>query len=298
MRVVKWIGIVVGSLLGLILLGVGAIYALAGQRIGKHYEVAGHEVVVPEDSASLARGAHVAATRGCTDCHKSDLGGGSFIDEPIVARLHTANLTRGAGGVGDRYRTTADWERAIRQGVAPDGRALLFMPSHEFDPLSDEDLGALIAFIQSKPPVDRSFEAQEVGPVGRALFVAGLLPLVPAELVDHAAPRPIAPAIGITPEYGKYLAGSCAGCHGPTLSGGAIPGAPPEMAIPRNITPDSATGIGSWELADFTAAVREGKSKAGSALNKDMPRWSFTDDEVAAIWAYMRTVPAKAYGGR
>ena len=298
MRVLKWIGIVVGSLIGIVVLAVGVVYALAGQRMSKHYEVAGHEVAVLEDSATIARGAHVAATRGCTECHQADLGGGKFIDEPIVARLHTANLTRGAGGVVDQYRSTADWERAIRQGVAPDGRALLFMPAHEFYPLSDEDLGALIAFIRSKPPVDRSFEPQSVGPVGRGLFVAGLLPLVPAEMVDHAAPRPIAPAVGITPEYGKYLATSCAGCHGPTLSGGAIPGAPPEMAIPRNITPDAATGIGSWELADFAAAVREGKGKGGYELKNDMPRWTFTDDEVAAIWAYMRTVPAKAYGGR
>jgi len=70
------------------------------------------------------------------------------------------------------------------------------------------------------------------------------------------------------------------------------------MAPPRNITQDSATGIGGWDLADFTAAVREGKGKGGYELKKDMPRWTFTDDEVAAIWAYMRTVPAKAYGGR
>lgn len=298
MRVLKWIGIVVGSLLGLVVVGVGVVYALAGRRISKHYEVAGHEVVVSADSATLARGAHVAATRGCTECHQADLGGGVFIDEPIVARLHAANLTRGAGGVVGQYRSTADWERSIRQGVAPDGRALLFMPSHEFYPISDDDLGALIAFIQSRQPVDRSFEPQSVGPVGRGLFVAGLLALVPAEKIDHAAPRPIAPAVGITPEYGKYLSGSCAGCHGPTLSGGPIPGAPPEMAPPRNITQDSTTGIGTWDLADFTAAVREGKGKGGYELKKDMPRWTFTDDEVAAIWAYMQTVPAKAYGGR
>jgi mono/diheme cytochrome c family protein len=301
MRVVKWIGIIVGSLLGIVLLGAGAVYAIAGHRIGKHYEVAGAEVAVPTDSVALARGRTLAITRGCTGCHTADLGGGTFIDVPVVAQLYSANLTAGTGGIAAQYPTTADWERAIRHGVAPDGRALMFMPSHEFYYLSDEDLGALIAYLRSVAPVDRTVGAQKVGPVGRGLFVAGLLPLVPAELVDHTAPRPAAPAPGVTPEYGKYLTVTCTGCHGVTFSGGPIPGAPPEMAIPRNITLDQATGLGGWTLADFDRAVRGGVSKNGYQLAKDMPSTEFshfTDDEIAAMWAYLQTVPAKAFGGR
>jgi hypothetical protein len=73
------------------------------------------------------------------------------------------------------------------------------------------------------------------------------------------------------------------------------------MAAPRNITPDSATGIGTWTLVDFTRAVREGRRPDGTPLAKDMPSELFadcTDDEVAALWSYLRTVPAKGYGGR
>jgi mono/diheme cytochrome c family protein len=301
MRALRWIGIVVGSLVGLIVLGVGVLYAVSERRFSRHYEVAGTEIPVPTDSASRAWGEHIARTRGCIGCHTADLGGGPFINEPIVADLYTANLTSGNGGVARHYKTTADWERSIRHGVAPDGRPLLFMPAHEFYPLSDDDLGALIAYLQALPPVDRTHPEQGVGPVGRGLFVAGLLPLIPAEMVDHAAPRPVPPAPGITPEYGRYLAASCSGCHGPTLSGGPIPGAPPEMQIPRNITPDSATGIGSWTLADFTTALREGVSKNGYKLGQDMPigmTKHFTDEELAAMWAYLRTVPAKSFGGR
>jgi mono/diheme cytochrome c family protein len=243
----------------------------------------------------------VANIRGCLGCHGEGLAGGTFIDVPVVARLHTANLTRGAGGVAASYASSKDWERAIRQGVAPDGRALLFMPAHEFYPMSDEDLGVLIAYIRSRPPVDRSFPAQSVGPLGRVLFLSGKLKLVPAELVDHDAARPAAPAPGVTPEYGRYLATTCTGCHGDGFSGGPIPGAPPEMQIPLNITPDTVTGIGKWSRDQFATAIRTGVRPNGVPLGKDMPVElfkHFTDDEVTALWTYLQTVPAKAHGGR
>ncbi len=301
MRALKWIGIVVGGLLGLVIVALGVVYALTQRRIGRHYEVAGHEVAIPSDSLILARGEHIATVRACAGCHGEGLAGAVFIDVPPVATLHAANLTTGKGGVAARYASTADWERSIRQGVAPDGRALLFMPAHEFYSMSDEDLGALIAYIRSRPPVDREFPAQGVGPIGRLLFLSGKLPLVPAELIDHDATRPVAPAPGVTAEYGRYLAATCTGCHGAGFSGGPIPGAPPEMLAPLNITPDSATGIGTWTLEDFTKAVRTGMRPNGVLLGKDMPVElfkHFTDDEIAALWSYLRTVPAKTYGGR
>lgn len=301
MRALKVIGKVIGGLVALIVIALGAIFFLTQRRIGKKYDVAGHDVAVATDSATLARGEHVANLRGCIACHSEGLGGAVFIDVPPVARLHAANLTTGAGGVAVNYKESRDWERSIRQGVNPDGRALLFMPSHEFYYMSDEDLGALIAYIRSRPAVDRSFADQSVGPVGRALFLSGKLPLVPAELVDHEATRPAAPAVGVTPEYGAYLAATCTGCHGPTLSGGPIPGAPPEMAVPQNITPDTITGIGKWTEADFAKAVRTGMRPNGIPISPDMPYKSFahfTDEEIAAVWAYVQSVPAKAYGGR
>jgi hypothetical protein len=54
-------------------------------------------------------------------------------------------------------------------------------------------------------------------------------------------------------------------------------------------------------LEDFTKAVRTGMRPNGVLLGKDMPVElfkHFTDDEIAALWSYLRTVPAKTYGGR
>lgn len=75
--------------------------------MGRAYEVAPVPVAVADDSAMLARGEHVAAIRGCADCHGEDMGGGVFLDEMPVARLPASNLTSGAGGVASRYRTDA-----------------------------------------------------------------------------------------------------------------------------------------------------------------------------------------------
>jgi mono/diheme cytochrome c family protein len=202
--------------------------------------------------------------------------------------------------VGESY-TDQDWVRAIRHGIGPDRKPLLFMPSHEYNVLTDEDLSALVAYLRSVPPVDNSPAKSTVGPIGRLLFLKGDLHLLPAEIIDHDAPRPTAPVPGPTAEYGAYLSTGCTGCHGASFSGGKIPGTPPEFPPAANITPDPETGIGAWTEADFFRSLREGRRPDGSELAAEMP-WQLTrqmtDDEIRAIWLHLRSVPAKAEGGR
>ncbi|MFN8567203.1 MAG: hypothetical protein U0Z44_06695 [Kouleothrix sp.] len=65
---------------------------------------------------------------------------------------------------------------ALRYGIDPVGRPLLIMPSQNpllRNQLSAEDLGAIIAYVKSVPPVDYVPAPSEVGPLGRVLFVAG-----------------------------------------------------------------------------------------------------------------------------
>jgi mono/diheme cytochrome c family protein len=108
-------------------------------------------VNVIADEAALARGAYlVNAVSACVDCHGPNLEGKPFIDEPALGYLAAPNLTSGVGGVGTTY-TQADWELAIRHGVAADGRALGGMPSDQFAHLSDADMAAMIAYLESVP---------------------------------------------------------------------------------------------------------------------------------------------------
>lgn len=299
-KVLKWTGIVLGGLVCLVVVALAVVYGMSEYRMTRTYQVAVANLVVPTDAETIARGRHIAVTRGCIDCHGENLGGGTVIDLPPVARLFATNLTSGEGGVGTRY-TDADYERAIRHGVRPDGRPLRFMPSHEFYPLSDQDVTALIAYLRSVPPVNNDPGETSIGPIARALFLAGQMYLVPAELIDHDAPRPTAPPAGPTAEYGAYLATGCVGCHGDGYSGGKIPGAPPEMPIPANITPHRETGIGGWAEADFFRAMREGRRPDGAEIDPFMPWKNFaqmSDDELRAIWLYLQSLRPKPFGQR
>lgn len=288
--VIVVLGIVAGS----------ALYYATQRRLDRKWDVAGHALTIPADSLALERGRRIATTISkCSGCHTADFGGGVFIDAPPVARLYSANLTRGKGGIGGQL-SDLDWERAIRHGVKPDGSALLFMPSQEFQHISDEDMAALIAYLKTLPPVDREVGKNSVGPIGRALFAKGELQLVPAEIVTHTAAHPAPVPMGVSVAYGQYIAeiGGCKGCHGPGLSGGHIPGTPPEWKPASNITP---TGIGHYTEEDFFRALREGKRPGGAPIDSLMPfRFTrdMTDDEIRALYLFLKTVTAREYGNR
>src|SRR6185436_13701711 len=115
-----------------------------------------------------------------------------------------------------------------------------------------------------QPAVTRERPATELHFLGKALWTFGQLPLYDADRIDHQKSPPVQVAMGPTAEYGHYLAnvGGCTGCHGTGLSGGKIPGTPPEWKPAANLTP---TGIGSWTPDDFKRALREGKRPDGTA---------------------------------
>lgn len=104
-----------------------------------------------------------------------------------------------------------------------------------------------------------------------------------------------------TVQRGEYLAraADCFSCHSepgqPPFSGGAALSTPFGKLYAPNITPDPKTGIGNWTAEDFAKALREGVNRHGEALYPAMPYESYTqltDPDVAALWAFMRSVPA------
>ena len=95
------------------------------------------------------------------------------------------------------------------------------------------------------------------------------IPIDVARRIDHSN-IPKAPPPNPEPKYGAFIATSCRGCHGENLSGGPIPGAPPDLAVPLNLTPHE-TGLKGWTLEDFKTVLREGKRKDGKPLDPFMP---------------------------
>ena len=203
-----------------------------------------------------------------------------------MARLPGPNLTRGKGGIGSHY-SDADWIRALKHGLRRDGSPLVVMPSQWFSELTASDMAAMIAYLKTVPPVDRELPSLRVGPMGRLLVMSDPK-LIPAQLIDHAKPLVAAAPVELVAR-GEQLAGiaGCRSCHLADLTGGGGP--PPGSA---NITP---VGIGAWTKEDFFRTLRTGRTPDNRTLSESMPRalGNMSDEELDAIWAYLKTVPPK-----
>lgn len=147
----KWPGLVLGGAVELLAAALVVLMVLGGARTNKKYEIPVETVFVPTDADAIRRGEHVAVIHYCQAWHTENLGGRLYFNLPGLLSIPTPNLTSGSGGVG-RFYADEDWLRAIRHGIGHDGRALWIMPVEGFSRLSDEDVGALIAYLKSAPP--------------------------------------------------------------------------------------------------------------------------------------------------
>ena len=96
LKVLKWVGIVMGGLVAVIVVAVVALYFIGGSRLSKTYEIQVSTVAVPEGSEALARGRHVVESIGlCTECHGDNLAGEVMEDDLMFGRLVAQNLTSG-----------------------------------------------------------------------------------------------------------------------------------------------------------------------------------------------------------
>ena len=279
------------------------LFLVGSRKVNRTYDVAIATVSIPTDAASIARGKHyVEAVGVCQVCHGQNLAGPviddckdvpciGFSDESIFGKIAPANLTSGIGGIGGSF-TDDDYIRAIRHGIGMDNQALTIMPAEEYNRISDDDLGAIIAYLKTLPPVDNEVGESGLGPLGRTLasFVGGL---IPASLIDHEAQRPQSPAVGVTAEYGEYLSNICTVCHGEGLSGSRVPGNDRVKAPDITMNGD----IGTWTKSQFIDTIRSGNTPRGNLLDPRFMPWNrftqMTNDELDAIWLYLESLPGK-----
>lgn len=296
-RIFKWAGLLLVAVLVLAGAFVAVAYGVSNHRLNKVWKVEGHPFAIPPaDEEVLAEGKRLYFARGCVDCHGEDVSGARFLDDPALGEWWGTNLTTLAAAYSE-----ADWDRAVRHGVKPDGRPTFFMPAHELYFISDRDMGRIVAWVNSQPVVDRTPPASKIGALARVLHFLDLFPLSPADKVNHEAPRPADLEPAPAAEFGKRLAsGQCMVCHGESFSGGALPGAPPSLPAPTNLT-FHESGLGSWTKAQFVTAVREGKRPDGSDIDPFMPWRTFshlTDVEMDALWAFFEELPKTPLGNR
>jgi mono/diheme cytochrome c family protein len=290
----------------LVAVGVVAVAGYAGVQISrfdasmdKVYDVPLPQVVRSTDPAVIARGDHLAhAIAACASklCHGADLGGGEPTTMGPVMAFAGPDIT--SAGLGAAY-SDGELARLIRYGLKKDGRSVSFMPAQDFRWLPDSDVLAIVSYLRTVPPVERSNGVTVIHPLGKILDRQDKLVLDVARRIA-TAPVDVVPPPAPNATYGAFLGRLCEGCHGDHLSGGRLPGAPPSLPIPLNLTPD-ATGLKDWTFEDFERVMRTGVRKDGAPLKPLMPieAWRQLDDvEMHALWAYLRSLSPTPFGNR
>lgn len=293
MKVFKWIGIVLGSLVGLVLVTAATLYFIGNVRFNKTYEFPPSNIVLPTDEARIEYGRHRAESL-CQGCHGEDLSGKeNWFSAGPLGTIDSANLTSGEGGFAREAASVEDYVLAIRHGVDPEGKPL-FMPAvTSTSQLSNEDLGAIIAYLKTVPPVDHKTNGKNLTPLAKILYAAGMLIKMPVEIVNHQT-QITAPEPGVSLAYGEYLVNTndCRVCHGQNLAGAQFP----NPTIDR-ITPNITTGgeLASWTEEQFINTVRTGVTPGGHELDPELMPWKdyrlFYDDELKAVWLYLQSLP-------
>lgn len=278
----------------LAVLAIAIVSLAAARKQERVVDVTVAPVASPATPEALAHGEYLYRSRGCMECHGADGHGRVFIDDPNGLYVKAPNITPGASSPTASY-TSRDWVRSIRHGLDPQGHPLLIMPSEDYNRLADDDLAALVVYVLSLPPAQGGQAEIRMPLMVKFAYAAGLMQDA-AEKIDHRLPpaRPV--PVGATTTHGAYVANMCMGCHGADLSGGKIPGAPPDWPAAADLR-QSATGVMTlYRQSDaFIRMMRSGLRPNGSQVSKVMPFASLgqlNDTDLAALHFYLQALPA------
>jgi mono/diheme cytochrome c family protein len=288
MRIVRLVGAVLAVLVVLVGLLVGAVYLNGQRQLTIRYDNPVPNVTVAASPERIERGRYLVSTFAeCAGCHSTNptanpplLDGNRMADLAALGQFYAPNLTPGRlGGWSD-----GEIVRAIREGVSIDRRGLFVMPSENFRYLSDEDVQSIVAFLRQMPPVQKETPSVEPSFLGSMLLGASQIGSTRQPPVGSVS----APARAATAEYGQYLVniGGCRSCHGANLDGENIPTGPPPGPTLRVVK--------GWTEAQFVQTLRTGTSPSGKQLSMEMPWPAYgrgTDDDVRAVYAYLRGLP-------
>jgi len=299
----RWIKYAALPALGLVALAAAVLVVgaqLGDRKMQRRIDVKIAPVALRNDADSIARGRYIFMSRGCTECHGVDGAGKTLADDGKGMLLHAPNITPVPGGVVANY-TADDWTRTIRHGVKPNGRPAIIMPSEDYARLNDNDLASIVAFMRQMPAKPGPGTTVQITMPMKALYAFGVIKDA-AERIDHTLPPPPVMPDAATAAHGAYVVNTCIGCHGANLSGGKIPGAPPDWPAAANLTPGDGSAMPRYADAEsFKAMLRSGKRPDGSAVSPVMPFVALkelNDVDTQALYLHLKTLSPKALGNR
>ncbi len=267
----------------------------------------GDRPTVSARTADAAQGVKGDAERGkylvqigtCMDCHGNfkmttdkgvPLAGGTEFNLGPVGKYYSANLT-----------TLQNWKledflKVFHEGIDPQSKRVLapIMPYESYHGMSDDDVAAIAAYLQSLTPVKNDVPKAEPGPVAALALHALPAVSVPAQKASDAA------------DYGRYIVenvSACGDCHSPRdatqakikgrdLSGGGINlGTNEEPLFASPILGSILTAEG-YTHDSFVVALRSGVRPWGAKIPVQMP-WrlyaNMTDSDITAVWNFLQT---------
>jgi len=275
--------------------------------------------VPADDRALIEKGHYLALVSDCTACHSRPGGkpfeGGLPMATPL-GTIYSSNITPDADhGIG-KY-TLDQFDRALRHGIAADGSSLYpAMPFPSYARLSDDDVRALYAYFRHGgiEPSSRANQGTAIPwplsmrwplAIWRKLFAPDADSVVfdPKAYPDEKIAR------------GAYLvqgAGHCGSCHTPRgfalqertldekgssyLSGGQVI----DGWYAVNLRGNTADGLGRWSEQDIVDTLRTARNAHSAVVGQPMAdvavhsmQW-LKDDDLHAIAAYLKTLPATA----
>jgi mono/diheme cytochrome c family protein len=247
---------------------------------------------------------------GCTSCHavpsqadKLRLGGGYALKSPF-GTFHVPNISpHKQDGIGSW--STADFVRAMREGVSPDGRHYYpAFPYVSYAKMPEADLQDLFAFMQTLPAVEGRAPDHDLPFPFNIRRGVGLWKLA---FLDGTVFTPD-PSKSANWNRGAYLVngpGHCAECHSERNAAGAIiedrrfaGGPDPEgRGTVPNITPHPS-GIGGWTADDLTTLLKTGETPNFDTVGGPMGAVvantaQIPDGDRQAMAEYLLSLPAR-----
>lgn len=292
---------------GLILLCAGGIFAYLVLTAVHKSPLQATESVGPPQSGDE----YVARAADCVACHSIPDGqafaGGLKMGTPLGGIFSTNITPDPETGIG-RY-SLADFDIAVRQGIAKDGRRLYpAMPYPSYVKLSDTDVVALYRFFMRQvPPVHQANLKSEIPALLSARWPLAFWNFFFAPSSGYA----VRPGHDEAWNRGAYLVqgpGHCGACHTPRGIGlqekalddsspKYLAGAELDAWYAPSLRGDMRTGLGTWSSKDIGEFLKQGHNRIGSpfgsmidVVNNSMSYLS--DSDIEAVATYLKSLPA------
>ena len=259
-------------------------------------------------AAEPSRGKYLATAGDCVVCHTVSEGepfaGGQKMATPLGAIYSTNIPPDRETGIGDW--TFEDFDRAMRTGVARDGRRLYpAMPYPSYARLTDGDMRALYAYFLDEVAPVRRWNTEPDIPVP----LNARWPLAIWTLVGGGDAFRLDPRFDAEWNLGAYLVqglGHCGACHTPRgwlfqeksldeRGGSYLAGGDLDHWSSPNLRNDLNTGLGRWTREEIAEYLKTGRNRFGSAFGpmRDVVTYStgkMSDTDIAAMAKYLKSL--------